>query len=128
VTNDEILKARQLIADLRNILFDFLGVTDAEKLLTLVPDKIPWILDRVERFNAPPIIAVFGPEDFEVWYRDIVVVSALAEMAKRRHDYSAKLVEFASKKLPNAFMVLERVASELANQSLKFSAQRSINV
>jgi hypothetical protein len=125
MTTDQIDEAQNLVADMRNVVADLNGVTDAEQLTTLVLEKVPPMFERFDQLRTPRRLEIFGPVDVSLWFRDVAELLAFAQIVQRRPEYMEKLVPLAATNLPHAVEVLDRVALKLAAQSPESTAPRN---
>jgi hypothetical protein len=98
MTSEEILEAEKAIADMRNVLTVLTGTTDADKLVPLVLEKASLIIHTIEQILHGRSI-VSGPDRDRLYY-PLQIMWSLAEMAERRLDYKAKLLDAVAKQVP----------------------------
>ena len=111
VTNEEILEAEKLIAHMRNDLTVLTSTTDVEKLAALVLEKAPPMICSFVRLRPRHRSKVFvGTQDLSRFQNGLAVMMALAEMAQRRPDYKAKLIDNVAKQAALVDAILDKVA------------------
>ena len=119
MTNDEILEAQKLIAHMRNDLTVLTSTTDAEKLTALVHEKAMRMigsLGRLRRRHRSTVLV--SVDDLSRFQNGLAVMIAMAEMAERRPDYKAKLIEAVTKYAPIVDAILDKVAQVIRDPAL----------
>jgi hypothetical protein len=126
VTNEEILEAEKLIAHMRNDLTVLTSTTNEEKLIVLLNEKVPrmvgsfWRLYRQnETLKKLPdgllliryrLNVFMSTQDLSWFQNHVGVMLAIGEMAERRPDYKARLIETVAKNAPLVDAILDKVA------------------
>jgi AcrR family transcriptional regulator len=111
VTNEEILEAEKVIAHIRNDLTVLTSTTDVEKLVALVNERFERMIcsfGRLRRRDWPNVF--MSIQDLSRFQNGLAVMMALAEMAQRRPDYKAKLIDSVAKQAALVDAILDKVA------------------
>jgi hypothetical protein len=113
VTNEEILEAEKAIADIRNDLTVLTSTTDVEKLVALVNERFERMICsfgrlRLRRRDWPNVF--MSIQDLSRSQIGLAVMMALAQMAQRRPDYKAKLIDSVPKQAALVDAILDKVA------------------
>src|SRR5947207_1658959 len=96
MTNEQILEAENLLADIKNELSLIGGTTDVEKLLALVLGKMPHMVKSFlqlsrQRPELSGVDDVRKVSDWKTVNNALTVILAIGEMAERRPVYREKL-------------------------------------
>jgi hypothetical protein len=127
----EILEAQKLIADMKNILVVLAGATDADKLIALVREKGPRMVDKFEELGQQFRPTIFeespetlkGMESMAIW---IVAIMSLSKRAVDLPDDKAKLVARVAEYAPRIMSGLDKVAQALNELELQQSPNQAM--
>jgi hypothetical protein len=131
MTKEEILKAEMRIAEMKNDLAVLTGTTDADKLIALVREKGPRMVDNFEELGQQLRPAVFdespetlkGMESMAMW---IVTIMSLTKSAVDFPDDKAKLVARWAEYAPRIMSGLDKVAQALNELELQQSPNQGM--
>jgi hypothetical protein len=120
VTNEDILEVKKLIASMRDDLNVIAGTTDVEKLIALVLEKVPRMLDNKIMIGLSNLIDYSALEELSV-------ILTYAQMAQSRPEFKPKLVLTVTRKMPivDAFWdridlaMLDKIAQALKEEATK---------
>jgi hypothetical protein len=112
MTDQEILEAEKLIADMRNDLALIAGTTDADKLAALVLEKAPHMVDSFTQ-----VIQLGRVRDYQPMKMAMAEIFALADMAQRNPDYKAKLIDSVAKQVPIISSGFDKIAQALREKA-----------
>jgi hypothetical protein len=124
MTEEEILEAQKLIADMKNALAVLASATDADKVIALVREKGPRVVDNFEELGQQLRPAVFdenpetlkGLESMAMW---IVEIMSLTKSAVDLPDDKAKLVARWAEYAPRIMSGLDKIAQALKELELQ---------
>jgi hypothetical protein len=113
MTSEETLQAEKQIAEMRNVLTVLTGITDVDKLIALVLEKVRPLLGDVYRV-VQRVGAVSGLDHLDDRFNyPLSVLIATAEVVQREPEHKARLVDAMATNVPRVQTILDKIAQEL---------------
>jgi hypothetical protein len=109
MTNEEILGAQKLIADMRNVLAALAGTSDVDKLISLGREGFsPWIK------SLNQLIWTGAVSNDDVMPLRLDAVWACAQLAEQSPKYRQNMVFAVNRNVPLVAAALDKIAQSLA--------------